>query len=199
MTESFELPNELWLHVFLELDYFGLKACMSVSTTFKALTSHAALDATLFRSKLIIAAGGKIDLEKVSLHPAFDMISFGCDTKIEQAVFLHYNDKDNTGFMPLTASSAACEHATFPAVSYLELQIQSAKSFYVQNEHGVTVVQVMRALCRFFGTAVAEDLMHGTTLTNRDMMGDHISWTGWDYAVLNDKGDLRLRADWFDS
>ena len=177
------LPHEVWLEVLSHLDYLGLKKCMCLSKSFHTLTSHALFDKTLFRSRAVVPADGAITPNEVHLHPAFEYMSFGCGTKIEDVCFWPGDKK-----LPLTESSAAKEHATDPPVSKLRLQVHRWAPIEVKNKHGVHVLQVMQALCRFFAKG-----------HHRESMGDHTVWNGWDQTVLDDKSRLLLRAIWFDS
>lgn len=185
-------PNEIWLEVFSHLDYCSLKCCMRVSKAFQAFTRNAAFDRKLFRSQTVIPATGNISLATIETHPAFDMISFECSTKIEWACFYSLSSLDHIEY-PLTTTSAAAEFASSPPVARLRFQIHDWPAVEVKNKSGVTVLQVMKALCRFFAKKEDGDF------TRRDAMGDHTGWTGWDETVLDQNGRLLLRAMWFDS
>ena len=181
-----DFPNEVWLEVFSNLDYFDLKRCQSVSKTFKALTTHSAFDSCLFRAPSVVPASAEIDANEVELHPAFELIRFECADKIEDARF--WSKLSATGDAPLTATSAAGEHATDPPTAILRLQIDDWNPMTVRNKRGVTVLQVMKALCRFFSN---DD--------HFESRGDHTGWTGWDEIEVDSKGRLLLVAIWFDS
>lgn len=185
MASAMELPRELWLEIVSHLDYFDLKRCMSVSKTFKMFTEIAALDDTLFRSEAVIPAGGTINPDEICLHPAFDRMNYGCGNSIDQVWF--YVDDYKTQLL-LTDTVAAKEQATNPPVNVLRLQVHSWPTFEVKNKTGVTVVQVLKALCRFFAKG-----------DRRERMGDHIVWNGWDFKVLDGSGHLLLQAMMFDS
>ncbi|KAK6003293.1 hypothetical protein QM012_001138 [Aureobasidium pullulans] len=185
MAGNLALSKELWLEIMSCLDYFELKKCMRVSKAFKAFTALPACQETMFRSKNIIREGSAINLANIRLHPAFDYMSFECATKIEHVFFFtnDYNDTD-----ALTDTCAAKEYATDPPVAFIRLQIHCWPPVQVTNKSGVTVEQVMKALCRFFSKG-----------DHREVMGDHTGWTGWDETKLDGKGCLLLRAMWFDS
>lgn len=187
MTNPIELPKEIWLEVISHLDYLDLKKCMRVSKEFKSFTELPVCQETMFRSsKKLIPEGGAINLDNIQLHPAFDLMAFECATKIEHVKF--YTGKDYDGIVALTDTCAAEEYATDPPVAFIRLQIHSWPAVQVTNKSGVTVVQVMKSLCRFFSK---DD--------HRESMGDHTGWTGWDETKLDRKGRLLLRAMWFDS
>ena len=63
----------------------------------------------------------------------------------------------------------------------------------------------MKALCRIFGKKIpgympnATDEYYGLTGIQRDHMGDHTGWTGFDEMEKTKKGKLQLAAYWFDS
>ncbi|KAI5200358.1 hypothetical protein E4T39_05826 [Aureobasidium subglaciale] len=189
MAGTIELPKQLWLEIVSYLDYSDLKACMAVlrlrSKAFKSYTEHPDCQKTMFRSKTVIPDGGTINLDDVRLHPAFESMSYECATKIEHVYFW---TADGDGETVLTETCAAEEHATDPPVAFLRLQVTNWPAIQCTNKTGVTVVQVMKSLCRFFSK---DD--------HRDSRGDHTGWTGWDETTLDRKGRLLLRVDWFDS
>jgi hypothetical protein len=84
----------------------------------------------------------------------------------------------------------------------------------VENENGVTVLDLVKGLCNFFGLPVDEfanaviahdqevydDLdSEDMVFTYSDGMGDHRVWNGWDELVVDETGHLLLRAIYFDS
>jgi hypothetical protein len=72
---SFELPNELWLQVFEDLDYADLKRCQRVSKSFNALINAPYLDRNLFRGT-VLPATAPIEFGRVNAHPALcDLVS----------------------------------------------------------------------------------------------------------------------------
>jgi hypothetical protein len=184
-VSTINLPRELWLEIMSYMDYFDLKRCMGVSTLFKTFTETATFDNVLFRSQAIIPTDGTINVANTRLHHAFELVSFECATSIDQAYFFT-NNYDDT--IPLTESAAAKEQATSPPVSVLRLQVHSFPVMQVKNKKGVTVLQVMKALCRFFAKG-----------DYRECMGDHTGWTGWDSKRLDGRGRLVLKAQRFDS
>lgn len=186
-----ELPNEIWLEVLMCFDYTTLKVCERINKTFKAMIQSACLDNKLFRSRTVLHAGSPIVLVDVELHPAFSAVSFECATRIEHAYFLNYNDDSEP--VVLTESCAAMEHACQPPVNLMRLQVHNWRAVEVKNEKGVTVLQVMKALCRLFAKVDKQGY------TKRDAMGDHTGWTGWDSTRLDSKGRLLLGAYFFDS
>jgi len=183
-ASTMELPKEVWLEIVSYLDYFDLKTIMGVSKAFKSYTELPACQKTMFRSKAVIPDGDTIDLAVLRLHPAFGMLSYECASDIED-VYLYDSNGD---WMPLTETSAAEEYATDPPVAFMRLQIFSSTPVQVTNKTGITVVQVMKALCRFF-----------TKNDSFDVTGGRTGWQEWDGTKLDRKGRLLLRATGFDS
>jgi hypothetical protein len=175
MANTIELSKEVWLEIVSYLDYFELKNCMRVSKAFKSYTELPACQETMFRSKAVVPKGGAINLEDVELHPAFGSMSYECATELDEVYFS--GDQDES---VLTDTCAA--------VAFLRLQVTDWNPLQITNKNGVTVVQVMKSLCRFFSN---DD--------HRESRGDHTGWTGWDETKLDRNGNLMLRVDWFDS
>ncbi|KAI4724089.1 hypothetical protein E4T49_08181 [Aureobasidium sp. EXF-10728] len=171
MASTIELPKEIWLEVFSHLDYFALKNCMSVSKAFKNFTKLPTCQKTMFRSKTIIPDGGTIDLKKLRVHPVFDCMLYECATDLDEV----YLGDDTV----LAETCAADEYATDPPVAFLRLRVVEWKPVQITNKSGVTVLQVMKSLCRFFSN---EDHLYSR--------GDHTGWTGWDEIKLDRKGRL---------
>jgi hypothetical protein len=184
MASTIELPREIWLEVVSYLNYFDLKMIMGVSKAFKSYTELRACQKTMFRSKTVIPKGGTINLDDVVVHPAFRHMSYECATELD-GVYFYTGDDDE---IVLTDTCAANEHATCPSVAFLRLQVTDWKPLQITNKNGVTVLQVMKSLCRFFSND-----------EHRESRGDHTGWTGWDEKKLDRNGNLMLRVDWFDS
>ncbi|KAI4834409.1 hypothetical protein E4T44_08828 [Aureobasidium sp. EXF-8845] len=187
MPSTIELPNELWLEVFSYLSYSELKRVMRVSRAFKSYTELPTCQKTMFRSKAVVPKGEAINLDNVVLHPAFERMAYECATELESVFFFNYliDDAEPT---VLTDTCAAEECATDPPVAFMRIQITGWTPIQLTNEAGITVVQVMKALCHFFSTG-----------RHRESRGDHTGWTGWDETKLDHNGNLWLRAIWFDS
>lgn len=184
--------NEIWLEVFSHLNYFELKNCMRVSKTFKAFTHNAAFDNELFRSHTVIPANGDIDVDDVETHPALDMLMcFECATDIKDVYLGDFSDEDDN--CRIDKCSAASEHITSPPLALICFQIHRWRPIEVKNKDGVTVLQFMDALCRYF----AKSLRGGGI--RRDMMGDHTGWHEFSKTLLDKKGRVVLRADSLDS
>lgn len=184
MASTIELPKEIWLEIVSYLDYFALKKCMRVSKLFKSYTELPVCQKTMFRSKAVVQKGGTINVGDVELHPAFKFMSYECATELD-GVYFYTGGVDE---MVLTDTCAANEYATDPPVAFIRLQVTDWKPMQITNKNGVTVVQVMKALCRFFSNN-----------DHRESRGDHTGWTGWDEKKLDRNGNLLLRVDWFDS
>ncbi|KAG9957473.1 hypothetical protein KCU61_g9097, partial [Aureobasidium melanogenum] len=185
MASNLELPKEVWLEIMSYLNYSQLKTCMRVSKALKSFTEQPICQETMFRSKKIIPEGGAINPDNIELHPAFDYMSYGCTTKLEDVEF--YTGKHHDTII-LTDTCAAEEYATNPPVAFIRLQIHSWPPVQITNKSGVTVHQVMKSLCRFF----SKD-------NRREAMGDHFVWNGWDFKRLDFQGRLLLHAMFFDS
>jgi hypothetical protein len=184
MAGAVELPKEVWLEVVSYLDYFELKMIMGVSKAFKSYTELPACQKTMFRSKTVIPDGDTINLAELRLHPVFASMSYECASELEE---VHLCDRDGD-WMPLTDTCAAEEYATDPPLAFMRLQIFSSTPIQVTNKSGITVVQVMKSLCRFFSKNDSFDVTGGRT-----------GWQEWDGTKLDRKGRLLLRATGFDS
>jgi len=184
MAHKPELPNEVWLETLTYLDYIDLKICTRVGKTFKSILSSAAFDEALFRSKVVTDL--PIDPKKTRLHPVLPYLSYGCTNDIDDVTI-------GDVLKLLKETSVAGEHATSPPVKYLRVQIHRWRKVGVQNKNGVTVLQAMKAVCKFFGRT------HKYGQTRADEMGDHTCWTGFNYVEVDPKGRLLLRAVYFDS
>ena len=186
MGTSVQFPPGIWLKVMSYLDYQDLKTCMDVSKTHQALTEHATFDRTLFRSKQVVTVSKPFRAADVRLNPLFQHMMYECTGDIEDVEF--YNWDGNYEPDRLMDSDEAEEHATDPAVDELRVRVHDWRPVVIKNKRGVTVLEVMEALCRFFKKE-----------NHRDSLGDHTGWTGWDEVCLDYKGRLLLCADWFDS
>jgi hypothetical protein len=176
---TIELPNEIWLEIFSYLDdYFDLKNAMRVSKTFKSFTELPVCQKTMFRCKAVVPKGGTINLDDVETHRAFSHMSFEGDTS-PGTVYFQTNDGEEAA---LIKTCAANEHATSPPVAFLRLQIGDSAPIPVRNKAGVTVLQVLKALCHFFSE-------HGTRAT-----GGREGWTDWSDIKLDRNGNLLLQA-----
>lgn len=184
MASTIELPNEIWFGVFSYLDYSGLKNCMRVNKAFKSYTELPVCQKTMFRSKAVVPRGGAINLDDVQTHPAFESMVYQCDPRLSRVTFLTADFNE----VMLANTCAANEHATNPPVAFMRIQITGWTPLQLKNKTGVTVVQVMRSLCKFFSTG-----------RHRESRGDHTRWTGWDETKLDISGDLWLRVVKFDS
>ncbi|THZ37500.1 hypothetical protein D6C90_06695 [Aureobasidium pullulans] len=159
MSSTIELPKNVWFEVMSHLDYFDLKSCMSA----------------------IIPVGGTIQLARITMHPVFGHMFYECATELE-GVYV------GDGMDILTDTCAAEEYATDPPVAFLRIRVVEWAPVQITSKTGVTVLQVMKTLCRFFSN---DD--------HRDSRGDHTGWHGWDEVKLDRKGRLLLCADSFDS
>jgi len=184
MASTMELPKEVWLEIVSYLDYSNLKKVQRVSKAFKSYTELPTCQKTMFRSNAVVPKGGTINLDIVVLHPAFEGMAYECDTELDQ---VHLWEKD-IEWVSLTDSCAAEEHATDPLVAFIRVQIIGWEPLQLTNETGVTVVQVMKSLCRFFSIR-----------RHRESRGNHTGWTGWNETKLDSGGNLWLHAMWFDS
>lgn len=185
MASTIELPKEIWLEIVSYLDYFELKNCMRVSKIFKSYTELPTCQKTMFRSKAVVQKGGVINLDDVEIHPAFDSMSYECATELDE-VFLRGR---NMEAIPLTETCVAGENATDPPVAFIRFKIMDEKACQITSKNGgVTVEQVMKALCRFFSK-------HGSF----EVTGGRTGWTGWDEIKLDRNGNILLDAYWFDS
>jgi hypothetical protein len=179
MASTIGLPNEIWLEVFSHLNYRNLKNCMRVCKIFKSLTDHSACQKTMFRSKAVVPKGGAIGLENVVLHPAFESMPYECRTSLDQ-VYFYTDDGDK---LVLIDTCAANEHATCPPVALLCLQIAGYPMIQVRNKAGVTVLQVMKSVCRFF-------FQHPDLQAECENSG----WDSWDEITLDRNDNLLLSA-----
>jgi len=164
---------------------------MQVDKFFNLLTRDPTLDPTLFRGPLL-PDGEAIRISLLQLHPAFDNLCYECSPRLDGVCFMKWaSSKNYFKSLELANTGAANELATSPGVKVIHLQIHNKRRFKVQNDEGVTVLQVMKAVCFFFAGL--------PTWEGYTFMGDHTGWTGWDDKELTDKGELHLSAHWFDS
>jgi hypothetical protein len=166
---SIKLPNEIWLEIFSYLNYFELKNCMRVDKAFQTFTDHPTCQKEMFRYKAVVPKGGTINIDDVETHPAFGSMSYECATELDEVYFA--NDA------VLTDTCAAQEYATYPPVAFLRLQILDWPAIQVTNKMGVTVLQVMKSLCRFFSKHGSFEATSGRT-----------GWTDWDEMKLDRTG-----------
>jgi len=135
---------------------------------------------------------------------------YGCGGEFDDIMVWNYNLKDSED-IPVHTLSAAKELATSPGVKFLKMQIYNMATFHVQNKNGVNVLQILKALCRFFNRPARSGLtlhdlpwIEPTSRPNRlltigDDMGDRNGWTGFDEKTLDGKGRLCLHVLHFDS
>ena len=183
MTNTIELPKEIWLEIVTYLNYFEFENCMRVSKAFKSYTELPACQKVMFRSKTVVPKGGAINLDDVETHSAFGSMSYECATELDEVYF--FGNESDTEFIH---TCTANEHATYPPVAFLRLQILDWPPIQVTNKAGVTVLQVMKSLCRFFSK-------HGSF----EATGGRTGWTDWDEMKLDRNGNLLLQAYYFDS
>lgn len=157
-----------------------------------------------FRGSVLLE-GTTIDPKAIKIHPAFLDMSNECYLDIAHISFVDYEDP-NFREWPLTSTGVAKDFATDPAVTKIKVQVHNFPAVETKNKHGVTVLQVMRAMCKIFGTKLPARLKHWDmgeygNGTYRDMMGDHTGWTGHGFNAprVDSKGTLLLRATSFDS
>lgn len=188
---------------FRHLDYFDLKKCIQVNKTFKSLVNHASIRGTVFRGN-VLSADEVLDIKDLDFHPALDMVHSESSETIDGVTFFSY-EPDNFKDWPLTETSAASECATNPALSLIVIQVYDFPSVTVRGKYGVTVLQVMKGLCRVFAKKLPKRaerpywLEESETATYRDSMGDRTGWHGFTSKELDSKGRLVLCSDGFDS
>jgi len=203
------MPNEVWLNIFELLEYKALKNCTMVCRNFNILANHPSLDDNLFRGR-VLADNATIPIHILSIHPILNRMSYACHGEFDDIEVGNYKG-ETYEWTPVHTLSAAKELATSPGVKFLKMQIYNMATFHVQNKNGVTVLQILKALCRFFN----RPSRHGGTLhdlpwinkantpnqilTIGDDLGDRSGWTGFDEKTLDGKGRLCLHVLHFDS
>ena len=194
---TLELPLELWLMIFRHLNYFDLKKCIQVNKFFKSLVNHDSIRGLIIKGN-VIPAGQALEVKNLAFHPALDMLRSESYTKIEHLAFVDY-ESDDLREWKLESTSAASEFATQPASRVIVLRVHAWPVMVVSGKHGVTVLQVMKGLCRLFAKKVPEHLRLQGYEIARDLLGDHTGWVGFDEKTVDTKGRLLLGSEWFDS
>ena len=190
------MPNEIWLKIFNLLEYNALKICTMVCRHFNISTNHFSLDDKLFRGH-VLDADATISAQTMKIHPAFERMSYSARKNFDAISFMYYSGDASDKYWSLKDTSAAKELASSPGVKYLKMKINHHPAFRVQNEHGVTVLQVMKALCHFFARPSKPGLMLDDEQVEE--MYDHTIWTTFTLTTVDAQGRLFLRADHFDS
>jgi len=198
------MPNEVWLNIFELLEYKELKNCTMVCRNFNILANHPSLDDNLFRGR-VLADNATIPIRTLSIHPILNHMWYECRGEFEDIVVWNFKD-GHSDEIPVHTLSAAKELATSPGVKFLKMQVYGMATFHVQNKNGVNVLQVLKALCRFFNRPARSGLtlhdlpwikptnMPNRLLTIGDDMGDRTGWTGFDEKTLDGKGRLCLHV-----
>lgn len=183
---------ECWLMIFSHLDYFGLKRCTMVNKDFKAISEHSSFDKVSFRGPAPLPPGTTIVAKDVDIHPVLQEMSYECSPDIKHAFLFSYSDRKSSysddGLYLIVNSSAYKEHATQPPLQVIVVKVHGKKCGRVKNDSGVTVKDVLGSLASFFRRDY-----------NRECMGDHTGWTGFDRQTLDKEGNLVLTAESFDS
>jgi len=173
MKPNATLSTEVWLGVFRHLDYFSLKKMMRVNKAFHYLATQPSLDEKLFRGK-IISEDTRISLAAIQVHPTFnngimyligksinDVSLILPSRKIDLSPSMDFNPnyaQDVARHVAmfgrtihdepfLKDTNMAYEFATSPAVQIMSIKYELDPPVYVWNENGVTVLQVMEAIC----------------------------------------------------
>lgn len=229
------LPSEVWMEIFELLDYVTLKKLARVSKYFGMLANHHCLNENLFRGTAHNMDGATaIPLRDFETHPAFKRFDYNCTGNIEEVQFVvkrpgnesqlleagvSYLKLGNDLFkqIRLSHASVANEFATSPGVTHLKLKIDNAPCFSVKSKKGVTVLQVMKAVCRFFGKDDKSGMMTSdicpwvwnclevgelpppdTRASYRDVRMDiYCAWLGFRWNKLDSKGRPVLVAEEF--
>lgn len=214
------LPCEIWLTVLQNLTYIDLKNCLRVCTTFKRLLDSPVFSAKLFKSS-VLERLQKSDMTTLEPHPAFEIFHTKGATEIRNVKFYGGSEKS----YDLQDYQVCDELASNPGVTVIRLQAHRFPVFVAHNKHGVTVLDVLLALCDFFGTnphgrielmpyqgksegasfsdssyeSEEECEYSGGTEIYRDFPGGHTGFTEWDEKLSDKRGCLVLRASSFDS
>lgn len=186
---------------FTHLDYNTHKKCIQVDKFFQSVTNHKSVGSIMFQED-DPPNDASFDIAKLKFHPAFELVSNECHTDIKHICFIDYSslvDTEDFREWALIDTSAASEFATEPPLQSINLQVHDRPRLTVHNNYAVTVLQVMKGLCRIFGKKTLKRLQAQGLDIYRDLMGDHTGWTGFDSKTKDSRGQLQLGAEWFDS
>jgi hypothetical protein len=103
----------------------------------------------------------------------------------------------------LIRSSAREEQATNPPLKVIRVQIVDLQVITARNDHGITVLDLMKAICKFYRKPV-KGYSRGkgrNMYTYMDLHGesDRTGWCGWDEVGCDKDGHLILKSVHWDS
>lgn len=151
-------PNEIWLEIFLNLDYITLKKCMRVSKTLRGLTEHQSLDAILFRGgKLAVAKRTAHDINDETydywvadflIHPVFDFLNYDASSP-SGLRSMYATGNSLMKKYPMLATTVLEELATIPPQLSLVVWFEEGCDTPTRNRsNGATVRDVLKALVK---------------------------------------------------
>ncbi|GAA5839791.1 hypothetical protein JCM5353_003764 [Sporobolomyces roseus] len=144
---SLSLPDELWIQVLLELDYFQLKKASRICKKLKRIIQDSKFDKVLFRAVPPSPALRRGD--RVTIHPAL-----GNTECIVHAFDGHpiYSEKGNEHFLK-DIPHLLNETATSPASAVIQMiLLATERPHTLHRQTGVTIGDGLEELTRFWNS-----------------------------------------------
>ncbi|GAA6060209.1 hypothetical protein JCM10212_002288 [Sporobolomyces blumeae] len=187
---ALQLPPEIWFMILNLLDYARLRKAARICKTIQSYTQDKSFDARLFR--LGLPKPQLPEGEEITWHPMLTRAECAATSLDEAVIFANSGE-----LKPLDYPATLKEYATAPASSLIVIdlsqEIRTAQPPTVSRAKGVTVLDVLKVLTRFWAKTGPRDMAYDAHLalgeyspgldkiTLKDCKGarsDHVFWEG---------------------
>jgi hypothetical protein len=211
-SDLLRLPDETLLQVIQKLGTDELLQCRQTCRRLRYLTLDRSLDFKLFRGGIVVPIRGVLDFTEVRVHPLLKMTNL-LNTDIKDCYVSNANGRDS-GL--ITSYTGRNEMATSPAMTKITLSVGNSRVHHVQCRTGVTVIHLIKAVCRILNKTSKRDVKRSTAqpwlfetkpgvpailcqndnrlAKNIECLGQYPRWNGFWVIEQHGSSQIRLRS-----